>query len=119
MPKWSLEEAGSLAAGLDGEWAGRSVMLRPAAARGKRLPETMVAKICRVSRHATHASVLLQHSANGVSKTCALVWKARLGVHQGGGFAVGCPIVCSILRRLAQRTIHQHGHWRAGRIAGA
>ena len=61
MPKRSLETD------VDGEWVGRSVMLKPA--RGKRLPETMVAKICRVSRHATNASVLLEYSANGVSKT--------------------------------------------------
>ena len=44
MPKRSLDTD------VDGEWVGRSVMLKPAAARGKRLPETMVAKICRVSR---------------------------------------------------------------------
>ena len=63
MPKRNLDTD------VDGEWVGRSVMLKPAAARGKRLPETMVAKICRVSRHATNASVLLEYSANGVSKT--------------------------------------------------
>ena len=69
MPKRSLEEADSLAERLDGEWVGRSVMLKPAAARGKRLPETFVAKICRVSRRGMTASVLLQYSANGVTKT--------------------------------------------------
>ena len=63
MPKRSLETD------VDGEWVGRSVMLKPAAARGKRLPETTVAKICRVTRHATNAAVLLEYSANGVSKT--------------------------------------------------
>ena len=40
MPKRSLEEASRPAEGLDNDWAGRSVMLRPAAARGKRLPDT-------------------------------------------------------------------------------
>ena len=63
MPKRSLETD------VDGVWVGRSVMLKPAAARGKRLPETMVAKICRVTRHATNASVLLAYSANGTTKT--------------------------------------------------
>ncbi len=63
MPKRSLETD------VDGEWVGRSVMLKASAARGKRLPETMVAKICRVSRHATNASVLLEYSANGTTKT--------------------------------------------------
>ena len=63
MPKRSLETD------VDGEWVGRSVMLKPAAARGKRLPETMVAKICRVTRRATNASVLLEYSANGATKT--------------------------------------------------
>ena len=50
MPKRSLEDAQTPAEGLDGEWVGRSVMLKPAAARGKRLPETLVEKICRVTR---------------------------------------------------------------------
>ena len=50
MPKRRLEEADSLAEGLDGEWVGRCVMLKPAAARGKRLPETVVATICCVTR---------------------------------------------------------------------
>ena len=50
MPKRSLEDAQTPAEGLDGEWVGRSVMFKPAAARGKRLPETLVAKICRVTR---------------------------------------------------------------------
>ena len=61
MPKQSLDTE------VDGEWVGRSVMLKPA--RGKRLPETMVAKICRVTRHATNAAVLLEYSANGTTKT--------------------------------------------------
>ena len=69
MPKRSLEEADSTARGHDSQWACRSVMLKPAAARGKRLPETMVAKIRRVTRHAMNAAVLLEYSANGVSKT--------------------------------------------------
>ena len=44
-------------------------MLKPAAARGKRLPETMVAKIRRVSRSATTASARLEYTANnGVTK---------------------------------------------------
>ena len=63
MPKRSLETD------VDGEWVGRSVMLKASAARGKRLPETMVAKICRVTRHATNAAVLLEYSANGATKT--------------------------------------------------
>ena len=50
MPKHFREETDSLAEGLDGGWVGRCVMLKPAAARGKRLPETLVAKICRVTR---------------------------------------------------------------------
>ena len=50
MPKHFREETDSLAEGLDGEWVGRCVMLKPAAARGKRLPETLVEKICRVTR---------------------------------------------------------------------
>ena len=50
MPKRFREETDSLAEGLDGEWVGRCVMLKPAAARGKRLPETLVEKICRVTR---------------------------------------------------------------------
>ena len=44
MPKRSREEASTLAERLDGEWVGRWVMLKPAAARGKRLPETLVAR---------------------------------------------------------------------------
>ncbi len=59
----------SLETDVNGEWVGHCVMLKPAAARGKRLPETMVTTICRISWHATCASVLLQYSANGVSKT--------------------------------------------------
>ena len=50
MPKRSLEDAQTPAEGLHGEWVGCSVMLKPAAARGKRLPETLVEKICRVTR---------------------------------------------------------------------
>ena len=63
MPKRSLETD------VDSEWVGRSVMLKPAAAQGKRLPETIVAKIRRVTWHATNASVLLEYSANGTTKT--------------------------------------------------
>ena len=48
---------------------GRCVMLKPAAARGKRLPETLVAKICRVTHSGMIASVILQYTANGVTKT--------------------------------------------------
>ena len=69
MPKRSREEASTLAERLDGEWVGRWVMLKPAAARGKRLPETLVAKVCRVTRSGTTAAVVLQYSANGVTKT--------------------------------------------------
>ena len=69
MPKRFREETDSLAEGLDGEWVGRCVMLKPAAARGKRLPETLVAKICRVTRSGMVASVILQYTANGVTKT--------------------------------------------------
>ena len=50
MPKHFREETDSPAEGFDGEWVGLCVMLKPAAARGKRLPETLVAKICRVTR---------------------------------------------------------------------
>ena len=71
MPKRSLETD------VDGEWIGRSVMLKPAAARGKRLPETMVAKICRVTRHATNAAVLLEYSANGTTKTYTDIFPAH------------------------------------------
>ena len=47
-----------LTARADDESLALVIMLKPAAARGKRLPETMVAKICRVTRHATNAAVL-------------------------------------------------------------
>ena len=70
MPKRSLEEANSPAEGRDGEWVGRAVMLKPAAAQGKRLPETVVATVRRISRHAVDTYVLLEYTANGVSKTC-------------------------------------------------
>ena len=69
MPKRSWEDAQTPAEGCDGEWVGRSVMLKPAAARGKRLPETLVAKICRVTRSGMTASAILQYTANGVTKT--------------------------------------------------
>ena len=69
MPKRRLEEAHSSADGLDGEWVGRWVMLRPAAAQRKRLPENLVAKISQVSRSGMTASVLLEYSADGIPKT--------------------------------------------------
>ena len=69
MPKRRLEEAHSSAEGLDGEWVGRWVMLKPAVAQRKRLPETLVAKISHVSRSGMTASVLLEYSADGVHKT--------------------------------------------------
>ena len=65
MPKRGLDEA----TGLESEWIGRCVMLRPAAARGKRLPETTVATVRRVSQHATSTAVVLEYSAHGVTKT--------------------------------------------------
>ena len=65
MPKRSLDDT----TGLESEWIGRSVMLRPAAARGKRLPETTVATVRRVSQHATSTAVLLEYAAHGETKT--------------------------------------------------
>ena len=70
MPKRSLEEANSPAEGRDGEWVGRAVMLKPAAARGKRLPDTVVATVRHISAHAVDTYVLLEYAANGVSTTC-------------------------------------------------
>ena len=69
MPKRSRADANCPAENLDGEWIGKCVMLKPAAARGKRLPETVVATIRRISRHAATTAVLLEYSANGVAKT--------------------------------------------------
>ena len=71
MPKRRLEEAQSSADGLDGEWVGRWVMLRPASAvsQRKRLPENLIAKISHVSRSGMTASVFLEYSADGISKT--------------------------------------------------
>ena len=65
MPKRRLEEAHSSTVGLDAEW----VMVKPAVAQRKRLPETLVAKISHVSRSGMTASVLLEYSADGVPKT--------------------------------------------------
>ena len=69
MPKRRLEEAHSSADGLDGEWVGRWVMLRPAVSQRKRMPENLVAKISHVSRSGMIASVLLEYSADGIPKT--------------------------------------------------
>ena len=69
MPKRRLEEAHSSTDGLDGEWVGRWVMLRPAVSQRKRLPENLVAKISHVSRSGMTASVLLEYSADGIPKT--------------------------------------------------
>ena len=63
MPKQSLDTD------VDSEWVGRSTMLKPAAAHGKRLPETTVATVRRVSQHATSTAVLLEYAAHGVTKT--------------------------------------------------
>ena len=71
MPKRSREAADILAEGLDSEWVDCCVMLKSAAAWGKRLPETLIAKICRVTRSGMIASVILQYTANGVTKTYA------------------------------------------------
>ena len=69
MPKRSLEDIDSVAERLDSEWVGRWVMLKPAVAQRKRLPENLVAKISHVSRSGMIASVLLEYSADGIPKT--------------------------------------------------
>ena len=65
MPKRSREAADILAEGLDSEWVDCCVMLKPAAAQGKRLPEILAAKIIHVSRSDMTASVLLVHAGAG------------------------------------------------------
>ena len=51
----------------DSEWIGCAVMLTPAAARGKRLPEAIVMKILRVTRGAS-SKVVVEYDLNGVKK---------------------------------------------------
>ena len=77
MPKRRLEEAHSSADGLDGEWVGRWVMLRPAVSQRKRLPENLVAKISHVYRSGMTASVLLEYSADGIPRTSTISTAGR------------------------------------------
>ena len=77
MPKRRLEETHSSADGLDGEWVGAWVMLRPAAAQRKRLPENLVAKISHVYRSGMTASVLLEYSADGIPRTSTISTAGR------------------------------------------
>ena len=48
MPKRRLEEAHSSTEGLDADWVGRWVMVKPAVAQRKRLPDILVEKISHV-----------------------------------------------------------------------
>lgn len=52
----------------DSEWIGRAVMLTPATARGKRLPEAIVMKILRVTRGVGASKVLVEYDLNGAKK---------------------------------------------------
>ena len=50
----------------DAAWIGRAVMLTPAAARGKRLPEAIVMKILRVTQGVGASKVLVEYSSHGL-----------------------------------------------------
>ena len=77
MPK-RAREADETAPG--SEWVGCCVMLTPAAARGKRLPEAVVMKILRVMGGTGCSRVLLEYDHRGEKKqyTDSFLWGAPL-----------------------------------------
>ena len=67
MPKRARDEG----------WVGRTVMLKPHAASGKRLPEAAVLKVVGVSVDAKTARFTLQYTVNGVTRTTKDVFPAE------------------------------------------
>ena len=60
----------------DEDWVGKTVMLTPHAASGKRLPESAVLKVVGVSMDAKTARFTLQYTLNGVTRTANDVFPA-------------------------------------------
>ena len=67
MPKRARDEG----------WVGKTVMLKPHAASGKRLPEAAVLKVVGVSVDAKTARFTLQYTVNGVTRTTKDVFPAE------------------------------------------